>query len=307
MRRIVFVLYDGFELLDLSGPTSVFANSGQPYEIVCVSVKGGAVHCAAGVRVRTKKLVEPRSRDTVIVVGARAEPLIAALKTKALLRYLQKASRVAERVASVCAGSFLLAATGVLEGRNAATHWEGCAPFERFFPRVKLQREALYVSDGKFWTSAGVTTGIDMALAILKRDHGARVMGAVAKRLVVYSHRPGNQSQFSAVLNGQIAVEGGFPSLSDDDFSLSVEQLARKAGMSERNFYRKFTKGTGQTPAKFLESLRFEKAKRLLEAGEPIKAVAPQVGYASIASFRKKFIARYGLSPSAHRLMHGST
>lgn len=315
-RRILFIAYDGLQLLDLAGPAMAFetANrlSGQAlYEMRTLSPAGGAIACDGGFEIQSEALAnyQPGPRDTVLVMGAEAKPLRRAMANRAIRDWLRNAAGKAERIGSVCTGTFLLAAAGLLDGRQATTHWAGCDPLAKSFPRVAVNPDALYVIDANFWTSAGVTTGVDMALAMVKADAGSALMGQVAKRMVVYAHRPGRQSQFSEVLAAQTADRGGFSELiawihAHLGDPLAVPDLAARAGMSERSFQRKFTATIGVSPAKYVEKARIEQAKQLLEAGLLVKETANRVGFRSEASFRAAFHAAYGLNPALHRLVH---
>ncbi len=315
-RRIVIVVYPGFELLDLSGPASVFTGANeevgrQAYEVNIVSQHGGLVASSSRVEVDSRSLASVRikSRDTVLVVGALAVPLERAIGNRHYLNWLECAEKHCERLASVCSGAFILAACGVLDNCQATTHWAGVDTFRTMYPKVNVVGDALYLVDGKLWTSAGVTTGIDMTLEIVRRDLGAKVMGNLAKALVVYAHRPGNQAQFSRVLESQLAGRGEYAKLilwiADNlDKPLRVLNMAQFMNMSERNFYRKFTKVTGVSPAKYIEQQRLGRAKEHLEAGLPLKSVLPLVGFRSEAGFRRAFKAEFGLTPVVYQRMH---
>ncbi len=318
-RRIIFAIFPGFEILDFSGPVAVFANADNllpdpAYEIVVVSSSGGLVPSSAGPACDSLAVaaVDLVAQDTLLVVGGDAAPLADAMADSVLAAWLQQAATVVARFGSICSGAFVAAAAGILDGRRVTTHWLACAELARRFPALTVDAEALYVVDDTVWTSAGVTAGIDMALAMLARDHGATLMGHVARVLVVYAHRPGNQSQFSALLGRQL--QGG------DDFEhlppwlvdnlhrpLRVADMAAEVGMSERSFYRRFTEAFGETPAKFLERLRLEQAKALLARGNAVKMVTDAVGFRSEAAFRSAFRNRYGLTPAMHQRLHGST
>ncbi len=314
-RRVLFLLYDGFELLDLAGPSSVFntanALARRPLYAVTVAADVPRVPSGSGVTVEAGAL-DPLSfglSDTLLVPGAEESPLRRAQAAGAIASTLNRAHGRVERLGSVCTGAFLLAAAGLLKGRKAATHWAGCGQFADLFPDVDLQADALYVEDGPFWTSAGVTTGLDMALAMVARDHGAALMGEVAKYLVVYAHRPGRQSQFSSLIEAQTRADGAFADLIDWllgrlDEPITVLQMAERAGMSERTFARKFAAATGSSPKRFVEAMRMDHARLALEAGEPIKCVAPRVGFRSEAAFRAAFSAALGVPPSHYARMH---
>ncbi len=308
-------VFEGFELLDLSGPASVFSTANfvldaEAYRVAAVSCGGGLVASSSGIAIDTRDAARTRVRDgdTVLVSGGSLEGLRVALEDENLRQWIARGSARAARYGSICAGAMLLARTGCLDGLLATTHWAAAEHVARDNPKVRLQTDALYVHDGRAWTSAGVATGIDMALAMVEADHGVTAMGAVAKQLVVYARRPGNQSQYSPVLDAQVAAADDLRDLvawidahlGDD---LVVADLAARVGMSERSFYRHFTKSMGQTPAKYIEEARMERAKGLLEAGASISDVSETVGYRSTASFRRAFANRFGVSPSFHRRM----
>jgi len=316
-RRILFLIYEGFELLDMSGPMAVFSAtnslSGQDiYQIEVISPDGGLVRSMSGAEVLSSPLGETivSADDTLLVVGALKADLIRACADKVMKQWLRDAARTAERFGSICTGAFVLASAGLLSGKRATTHWSGCRQLETLYPSVSLQPDALYIVDGRVWTSAGVTTGIDMALAVIASDLGTPVMGQIARQLIVYAHRPGNQSQFSMLLGAQIAAAGVFSDVvarvqNQLENPIKVGDLAEIAGMSERTFYRKFTDHMGLTPSKFIESARLEKAKELLEANVAVKTVVHAVGFKSEAGFRSAFEAKYAVTPSLHRLIHG--
>lgn len=319
-RRILFLVYEGFDILSTTGPADVFTTANDLegenlYEVKILSINGGAISCNAGFSILSEKLgdLSITSNDSLFIAGATKEQnLRKVLQDKTLLHGIQKTAPQCGRFGSVCTGSFLLAQAGLLEGRKAVTHWRGCADFSKYYPRTEVLADDLYVVDKEIWTSAGVTTGIDMALAMIDKDHGKELMGKVAKQLVVYAHRPGNQCQFSTALDVQLSAKGRFADvvlwIEDHlDHPLKVDDMAAQAGMSERNFYRKFTEATGKTPSKYLENIRLEKAKELLEKNLPIKRVTGKVGFRSEAGFRSAFKNRFGVSPSLHRRMHART
>jgi transcriptional regulator GlxA family with amidase domain len=317
-RRIVFIVYDGFELLDLSGPAAVYSTANaltgeKLYKMITGSAAGGGVASHCGITVATSRSQRLRigKADTVLVTGAYGYALRVAMRNKQIANLLNNASIQAERFGSVCSGAFLLGAAGLLEGKRVATHWSACARLRTAFDGAAVESNALYVVDGRLWTSAGVTTGIDMALAMLARDHGSRLMGLVAKQLVVYAHRPGHQSQFSALLAAQSTADGAFSDLSvwlESKLGepIKVADMARRVAMSERTFHRKFAAATGVTPSKYVESLRLERAKRYLELNERVKAVAARVGFKSESAFRTAFRAQFGITPRHHSRMHAA-
>lgn len=320
MHHVVFIVYPGFELLDVSGPASVFGGAnralrqrGRPdfYEVLLASARGGGVESSSGVAVETRSVADLRATEanTVLVAGAEREHLLPATGDPALRAALPRLAEAAERFGSVCTGGFVLAALGLLDGRRVATHWDSSEPLAQAFPEVAVDPEALYVNDGRLWTSAGVTTGIDMALAMVARDLDASIAGEVAKRLVLYARRPGYQSQFSPVLKAQVKGESPFADLigwiqSNLDAPLDVPSLAARAGLSERTFHRRFVSATGQTPARYVETARLDAARMLLSRGLSLKSVAAQVGLFPSARLAEVFERRFGIAPRLFRDMH---
>ena len=320
MHHVAFVVYPGFELLDVSGAASVFNGAnralrqqGKPafYKVVVASAEGGGVESSGGVALETRPIAELRSgqADTVLIVGAEREPLLQAVADPALRAALPRLAGEAERFGSVCTGGFVLAALGLLDGRRIATHWDSCKPLAKAFPKVTVDPDALYVVDGRLWTSAGVTTGIDMALAMVARDLDATIAGEVAKRLVLYARRPGYQSQFSPVLQAQVKGDSPFADLigwiqSNLDAPLDVPSLADRAGLSERTFHRRFVAATGQTPARFVETARLDAARMLLSRGLSLKMVAAKVGLSPASRLSDAFERRFGVAPRLFRDMH---
>ncbi len=320
MHQVVFVVYPGFELLDVSGPASVFTSanrslalSARPpfYAIDLVSTAGGSVVSSSGVVVETQSLGE-RTRmtvDTVLVAGAEREHLLPVLADPAWVAWLPKLAGKAQRFGSVCSGAMLLARLGLLDGRRVATHWDACAPLAAAFASVNVDSDSLYLVDGRLWTSAGVTTGIDMTLAMVAQDLSADLAGEVAKRLVLYARRPGYQSQFSPLLQAQVKADSPFADLiawvlGNLNSPLDVPALAVRAGLSERTFHRKFVAATGQTPARFVETARLDAARMLLCRGLSLKSVAAEVGLSPATRFCEAFERRFGIAPRLFREMH---
>ena len=318
MRRshsVAFLAYDGFQLLDVTGPASVFASANyvlkrNAYNVCVVSPDGGLVASNSGVALATRALARaPAGRIGTFLVAGADEPVIRTIIAEtALRRWVPRWAHRAQRFGSVCSGVFLLAALGLLKGKRVATHWEACGQLAASFPTLKVDADALYVIDGKVWTSAGVATGIDMALAMVERDLGAALAGSVAKRLVVYARRPGHQSQFSALLSAQARADNPFSDLIDWmqnhlGQTLDVPTLAAHAGLAERSFYRKFLTATGKSPAQFVEALRLDAARTLLTRNLPIKAVAATVGLHP-RRLNAAFERRFGMSPRLFRDMH---
>jgi transcriptional regulator GlxA family with amidase domain len=230
----------------------------------------------------------------------------AAAANPVLVDWVRQRATQARRVASVCTGAFLLAAAGVLDGRRAVTHWKDCARLAQRFPAVRVEADPIFVCDGRVWTSAGVTAGIDLALALVEEDLGRSVALAVARYLVVFLKRPGGQAQFSAALALQ-AADDRFGALHDwinnhlDD-ALSLSVLAGQAGMSERSFSRRYAQTTGQTPARAIERLRVEAARRLLsESRTPVKRIAQRCGFGSEETMRRSFLRLLAVTPQDYR------
>ncbi len=313
-RRVLFVIFEQFELLDLSGPSSVF-NGAQgllqkpSYQVLTVSSSGGLVKSRSGIEVNSQKLasIQVGRYDTLIVVGGSRGAIKKVTSDTLLQDWLLTNISRAERIGSVCSGALVLAAFGFLDNKRATTHWADVAQMADEFPAVNVEPDALYCVDNNIWTSAGVTTGIDMALAMVGQDHHNKVMHEIAKWLVVYVHRPGHQSQFSELLAVQnnhkfsdvlLWLENNLTK------PIKVSDMAAQACLTERTFYRKFTNEIGTSPSKFLEKRRLNRAKLLLEQGEAVKAVHQKVGYQSELGFRNSFVAMYGVSPAMFKKMH---
>jgi transcriptional regulator GlxA family with amidase domain len=313
--RVIDVLaYPAVQLLDVAGPVQVFASANdlvagaggaQPYLLRVVAQGGESVTTSAGVALAAGPLTPlGEALDTLLVAGGQGAE--AAAENPALVDWVRQRATQARRVASVCTGALLLAAAGVLDGRRAATHWEYCARLAKRFPAVRVEPDPIFVCDGQVWTSAGVTAGIDLALALVEEDLGRSVALAVARHLVVFLKRPGGQAQFSAALALQ-AADDKFGALHDwinghlgDDLSLSV--LADQAGMSERSFSRHYAEATGQTPARAIERLRVEAARRLLsESRVPIKRIAQRCGFGSEETMRRSFLRLLAVTPQDYR------
>lgn len=317
--EVAFLVYPGFELLDASGPVSVFSTANfvleqrrkaHAYKVLMVSADGGTIWSSSGVGVDTRTLSEkpPRNLHTFLVAGAEAGPLIEVLKDPIVHARVPRWVRRSRRYGSVCAGTFVLARLHLIDGRRVASHWAACRPLAEAFPEVRVDENAIFVEDGNVWTSAGVTTGIDMALAMVASDVGANIANEVAKRLVLYVRRPGNQSQFSPLLRAQRTAEQPFADLLNWvhlnlDQKLDVPTLAARAGFSERSFFRKFTEIMKETPARLVESIRLDTARTLLAEGLTIKSTATRIGLPS-TRFARAFERRFGISPRLYRDVH---
>lgn len=313
---VFYVAYDGFELVDLGGPDAVFTMANkltgkQLYDSVLISSLGGNRRTNSGLEVATIAVDECNVEQQAIILamGGEANAFSRACRDRILTDWLANVAKTARLAGSICTGSFILAASGLINGYDATTHWAECAALAKSYPETNVLTDSLYVHDRDRWTSAGGTAGVDMALAMVANDHGAPLSASIAKRLVVYSQRPGYQSQFSEVLSAQIAGSDEFSALIawiGDNLAnpFKVNDLAEKANMSIRTFHRKFTGATGLTPSKYIEIARMEQARQLLEAGMPPKAVGPHVGFSSLSGFRASYQNRFGISSNMQRLMH---
>ncbi len=313
MKPIVFLTYEGAQLLDLSGPAAVFAEANEfvrkpAYSVVVASPDGGLVSARGGVTLSTVPAldIEPRRIDTLIVSGGIGEPLRRLLSNEAVADWFRQAARRTRRVASTCTGAFVLASWGLLQGRRATTHWQAADRLRADHPTVTVDADALFVEDGRIWTSAGVSTGIDMALAMVEQDLGRAVATNVAQRLVLQMRRPGHQSQFSAVLEAQGGAYAELVQWMDANLQqdLCIEVLAQRANQSTRTFCRRFAKEVGTPPAAFVERMRLDRARTLLEAGETAKRVAMETGFGSMDRFWRAFNRVYALNPSTYRAIH---
>jgi len=315
-RRIELFAFSQFQMLDVTGPLQVFATANDVaggdaprYAIDVVSQDGGGLASSAGVGLLTEALPPvDAALDTLIVAGGPG--VEAAAADTDLVRWVRGRALRARRFASVCTGAILLASTGLLDRRRAATHWSLCSELARRFPTVQVESDPIFVQDGPAWTSAGVTAGIDLALALVEQDLGRSVALAVARYQVIFLKRPGGQAQFSA----RLALQGGdrFERLHDWieghlDSELSLPMLARQAGMSERSFSRHYAETSGQTPARTVERLRVEAARTMLsDSALPVKRVAQRCGFGSEETMRRSFLRLLATTPQDYRSRFGS-
>jgi transcriptional regulator GlxA family with amidase domain len=306
-RSIGVLIYPGFELLDAAGPISAFGNANvfapKAYSISVLALKPGSVVSDSGAALYAVAL--PKAPlDTLIVSGGMDWRVPA--HSERTMAWFKTAARRARRVASVCTGAFVLAEAGLLNGRQATTHWDHCAEFARRFPQVRLEADRIFTHKGKIWTSAGVTAGIDLALALIGEDLGEAIARRTAQELVVYHRRPGGQSQFSALIEVD-RQDGRFARLLDWMRShlretLTVDRLADQAAMSPRHFSRAFTAETGLTPAKAVERLRVEAARAQVESSsDPIERIGDAVGFSDSERMRRAFVRAFGQPPQALR------
>ena len=305
---IGILVFPDFQLLDAAGPISVFeiANrfNGVPASIKVVAATPGEVRSSSGVALLARGFRSASAMDTLIVAGG--EGVRAAATCKRTLDFVRAAVRRGCRVASVCSGAYLLAEAGVLDGRRATTHWSRTRHFLGAYPKIKLEPDKIFIRDGNIWSSAGISAGIDLALAMASEDFGDEVARSTARQLVIYHRRAGGQSQFSSLLELK-APTGRFAALlswarEHLDQPLTVEQLAGQAGMSSRHFTRAFIAETGATPSKAVERLRLEVARqRVQSSGEAIEGVARSTGFRDPERMRRAFIRSFGQPPQALR------
>jgi transcriptional regulator GlxA family with amidase domain len=310
MRRVVIVVYPGVQTLDVTGPAEVFraASLLRPpgYEVTVAAAEAKPLATSTVSLVPDARLEDIRGPiDTLVVAGGmgagRAE------EHPWLADWIAEAATRSRRVASVCTGAFLLARAGLLDGRRATTHWASCTELARRYPAVTVDPDPIFVRDGNVATSAGVTAGMDLALALVEEDLGRDVSLEAARWLVVFLQRPGGQAQFSAQLAAQTAdraplreLQAWIPDHLDED--LSVPALARRACMSDRNFARAFRRETGMTPGAYVEGARVERARIALETGDlPVEAIARQVGFGTVETMRRAFRRQVGVSPADYR------
>ncbi|MEM1048397.1 MAG: helix-turn-helix domain-containing protein [Pseudomonadota bacterium] len=312
--NVVFVIYPDIVLLDLAGPLSVFSwarhdgTGSLAYETAITSLKGGTVPTDTGVPIESEPMDRwvQRPIHTLVIVGG--DGAYDSMHDATLVKGVAALAERSERVCSVCSGALILAAAGLLDGRRATTHWEDCALLADSFPDVQVDADPIYVRDGHVWTSAGVTAGTDMALAIVADDLGQEAALERAQKLVTYMVRPGGQSQFSPALERQkLDRSGKFRRLHqwiEDNLKsdLRVEHLAERENMSVRSFHRRYTLTMGTTPAKAVERIRTEAARELLETTSVgIKSVAHRCGFGDEERMRRTFMRLVGVSPSAYR------
>ena len=315
--QIGIVVFHEANLIDVAGPAQVFRTAAEQliaigacdrpaYEIELLSSAGGNIMTSPGIALVTKSIraVRPERYDTILVAGGHGAEHAA--QDQSLATWLARAGEKARRIGSVCTGAFVLASSGALEGKRAATHWAYCDALQQRYPALTVERDAIFVEDQGVWSSAGVTSGMDLALAMVEADWGRELALLVARRLVIFVKRPGGQSQFSVQLRAQ-TVEGPLASLlqwmiENPDADLRAGRLAERAGMSLRNFFRAFSDATGQPPAEWIESMRLEHARRLLEQTEAsAKEVALRSGFSSEERMRRAFQRQLGVSPADYR------
>lgn len=316
LRTLCFAIYPGYQNLDVSGPYEVFVGANRylkssgkapAYALMLASSNGRTIATESGLRVQPdRKLSQVRGPlDTLIVPGGFSSE--DAERDPTFLQQLRRLASKSQRVAGVCTGAFPLAAAGLLDGKRATTHWAACKTLANRYPGVTVDPDPIYVRDGRIYTSAGVTAGIDLALALVEADLGREVALTIARWLVLFLRRPANQRQFSAQLRGQMAERDELRTLQDyiaDHLTedLSVERLAQIASMSPRNFARCFKEEIGMTPARYIAHLRIEAARRLLEEGRrPIESIALDCGFGTPETLRRAFLRELKTAPREYR------
>jgi len=311
VRRVVILAYENVQSLDVTGPLEVFSLAGRiadrPYRTEVVAPGADPIRANSGLAiVPDRGIAGVRGEiDTLVVAGGGG--VLEAEKDERLVRWLTRAAGRSRRVASVCSGAFLLARASLLDDRRAATHWANADELARRYPRIKVDPESIFVREGDVWTSAGVTAGIDLALAMVEEDLGRDVALEAARWLVVFARRPGGQSQFSSHLRAQVAERRPIRELQEWMAAnlaadLSVPALAEHAAMSPRNFARAFAREVGMTPAAYVEALRVDHARLRLESTrQTVEAVARECGFGTVETMRRAFHRRLGVGPGDYR------
>jgi len=302
---VTLVIFDGYQALDLAGPYDVFAEAG--YDCSIVAPRAGPVRSNKGMPVLAAGIAEedPATTDTLMVVGGSG--VHAARSQRELVDWIRAAAGAAQRVTSVCSGSFLLAEAGLLDDRRATTHWSEADRLAREYPSIEVDCKPIFIRDGSLWTSAGVTAGMDLALALVEADLGRAAALDVARDLVMYLRRPGNQSQFSVPLWSAQPASDVLRTVVDAIHTNpgarnSISDLASLAGLSARHLQRRFTKEIGVPPAAYVERARIEAAQRALaERDDPVETIARHYGFGTAETLRRAFHRLVGIAPSEYR------
>ncbi|MEM7404286.1 MAG: GlxA family transcriptional regulator [Pseudomonadota bacterium] len=316
-HRVGIVIFDGCNVVDATGCAGVFASAndhratdertGVGYEISFLARRKGRVATSAGVSLFADHSCLDASLNVDTLVCAGGQGTQRACGETDTINAIRRMAAGATRVVSVCTGAFLLARAGLLDGRRAVTHWGSCEALARAHPHIRVEADPIFVRDGNVYTSAGVTAGMDLALALVEEDHGRGTALQVARDMVMFVKRPGSQAQFSAHLAAEL---GNDPTLRELKLwllrnlgrDISVEQMAGRVAMSSRTFYRRFKQATGITPSRFLSDCRLDSARRLLEESPlPIKSVAARCGFHDSEQLRRGFHRRFGVSPDDYR------
>jgi transcriptional regulator GlxA family with amidase domain len=312
-KHIALLAIPGVQMLDLAGPMDVFSEANtqlddtEAYKVTIVALTLDPVTAQNGMRfIPDASIGSPiRSFDTILVAGS---PGIGNYEQHpGLIDWIVESSRNVRRIGSICSGAFLLAHAGILNGRQATTHWEAAARLVEAFPRIKVDPNRIYIKDGPVYTSAGVTASMDLALALVDEDHGSDIAMRVARQLILFLKRPGGQTQFSIHTEVQVTEAGPVRDvhewiLGNLDEDLSVEALAAHVSMSSRNFARIFKRELGITPGDYVEAARVEAARRILEETDtPLKTVAALCGFSDQSGLRRAFMRRINVTPAEYR------
>jgi len=315
--QVVILAFPGVNLLDVAGPAQVFTSAtelhsaanrqaGHAYDVTLASLLGGLTGTTSGLEINSVPVssLDPAAIDTLLIAGGHGSE--AAGGTEEIAGWLNAVRSRVRRIGSICTGAFVLAAAGLAEGRRLATHWAYCDRLQELYPGVNVERDAIFVEDGGLWSSAGISSGVDLALAMVEEDYGRELALLVARRLVVFLKRAGGQSQFSMPLEAQLA-EGPLAALAEwvtdnpaGDYR--IEQLAERTNMSPRTFHRLFKATFGRSPAQWITGMRVECARRMLEQGEKtLQEVAASSGLGSADAMRRIFLRHLGVTPSDYR------
>ncbi|MCY1016129.1 GlxA family transcriptional regulator [Pyxidicoccus sp. MSG2] len=316
--RVAMLAYPDVQMLDVMGPLEVFARASRwlkdsglrgddAYQVEIIGLKRGAFPASSGLRLHADRRFDEvrRGIDTLLIAGGRGAERYCTHPP--LLRWIRRQAGGVRRLASVCTGAFFLAEAGLLEGRRATTHWASCDALARKYPGIQVESDRIFVQEGGLYTTAGVTAGMDLALALVEEDHGREAALETARALVMFLRRPGGQAQFSAQLSVQLAEQEPLRELQayiqdHPRADLSVPTLARRVAMSPRNFARVFTREVGMTPARFVTSTRVETARRLLEeSSEDLEAVCAMSGLGTPEAMRRAFLHKVGIPPGQYR------
>jgi transcriptional regulator GlxA family with amidase domain len=304
-RAILVAIFPGFQILDAAGPIAAFEIATRfvrdAYRIRIGARKAGLVPSSSRVAIPAGALTGQRNVDTLMVVGGQGTG--EAMRDEAFITAMKRMAPRVRRISSVCSGAYLLAQAGLLDGKRATTHWRRASELPRLFPSVRLEPDRIFIKDGNVWTSAGISAGIDLSLAMIGEDHGEDVAASVAREMVVYAKRPGGQAQHSALLDLDAARFAKLNAWMREHLAedLCVDRLAREAAMSPRNFARAYAAETGVTPAKAVERMRADAARGALERGGSIQDIARRSGFGDPERMRRAFVRLYGAPPAALR------
>lgn len=307
-RDVVLVVFDGVKLLDAAGPAEVFAEAnrfGARYRLTFVSVDGEDVTTTVGTRFAvTGSIASIQSADTVLVAGG--DVLVGQPIDPLLVEAVRSLPARTRRLASICTGAFILAQAGVLNGRRATTHWRHTRLLAKAFPEIRVEPDAIFVQDGDVFSSAGVSAGIDLALALVEMDYGSDLVRDVARSLVVYLKRAGGQSQFSVLVEASPAPQSVLRLVTDaitadPGADHGVKTLAAHAALSTRQLTRVFHAELGTTPARYVEMVRVDLGRAALDAGHSVAESSTRAGFGSAETFRRVFVSSLGVSPKAYR------